>query len=101
MALFKEFIDERGIKSHYHRIANIQQNFINATPIVEVYVYHYSEAEYREIEKIKIAEDVHFQNIVGTDRYVFELDDTKGATRADFYIRMVEELPEYANAGNI
>lgn len=101
MALFKEFVDERGITSHYHRIADIQQNFINATPVVEVYVYHYSETEYREIEKVKIVEDVDFQNIVGTDSYVFELDDTKGATRADFYKRMIEELPEYANAEKI
>lgn len=101
MALFKEFTDERGIKSHYHRIANIHQNFINATPVIEVYVYHYSEAEYREIEKVKIVEDNDFQNIVGSDSYVFELDDSKGATRADFYKRMKEELPEYANAGDI
>lgn len=101
MALFKEFVDERGIKSHYHRIASIQQNFINATPVIEIYVYHYSEAEYREIEKAKIVEDIDFQNIVGTDSYVLELDDTKGATRSDLYKRMVEELPEYANAEKI
>ena len=101
MALFKEFVDERGVTSHYHRIASIQQNFINATPVIEIYVYHYSETEYREIEKVKIVEDIDFQNIVGTDSYVLELDDTKGATRADLYKRMVEELPEYANAEKI
>ena len=99
--LYLKNLYERGIKSHYHRIASIQQNFINETPVIEVYVYHYSEAEYREIERVKIVEDINFQNIVGTDSYVFELDDTKGATRADFYKRMIEELPEYANAEKI
>lgn len=101
MALLKELRDDRGIVSFYHRIANIQQNFINAEPVIEVYVYHYSEAEYREIEKQKIVENIDFQNIVGTDRYLFEVNDSLGATRHSFYERLKAEVPEYEGATDV
>lgn len=101
MALYKELIDNRGVVSHYHRIANISQNFMNSDRFSEVFVYHYAEAKYREFEKVKIVEDADFKNITGTDSYVFEMDDLLGATISDFYNRMVDELEEYAEATEI
>lgn len=101
MALLKERVDENGIISSYHRIANIQQNFINHEPLIEVYVYHYTSENFRNIEKIKIEEDGDYQNVVGFSRYIFELNDSLGATRTDFYNRMKNEIEEYFEAEDV
>lgn len=101
MALQKELIDSRGIVSRYHRIANIQQNFINHEPILEIYLYHYSDIGYRSAEKVEILENIDFQNIVGTSVHRLIVDESKGATRSDIYQRLKTEVPEFEGSVDI
>lgn len=101
MALYKEIINETGVVSKYHRIADIQQNFINVKPVLTVYMYHYADAKYRDIEKEKIIDNLHFQNITGATQYTLEIDDNKGATRKEIYKRLIKEVEEFEDAKEV
>ncbi len=101
MALKKTVTNEIGITSVYHRIADIQQNFINAEGILTIYVYHYAGADYRDIEKERIATDIDFQAICGTSRYTLPVNDSLGCTRADIYNRLKTEVDIFEDAEDI
>ncbi len=99
MALNKHLVLEKGIAARYFRIANITQNFINTEPILDVYIYGYTDKTYRDKEKA--VQDNNYQEIVFSKFYQLPIDDKKGYSREDIYKRIIEELPEFKGAKKI
>ena len=96
MALKKNVTDDKGITINYFRIANIEQNFINPQPIVEVYVYGYADESFRLIEKQE--NDINKQTVIYFDRFYLPLNDDLGYARADIYNRLKNEIPLFMGA---
>ncbi|MHB8962957.1 MAG: hypothetical protein ACYC5K_07355 [Saccharofermentanales bacterium] len=99
MALKKQLVLEKGIVASYFRIANITQNFINTEPLLDVYIYGYTDKTYRDNEKA--VSDNNCQEIVFSKFYQLPIDDKKGYSREDIYKRIIKELPEFKGATKI
>ena len=96
MALKKIITNDKGITTEYFRIANIEQNFINPQPLLEIYIYGYTDESFRLTEKDEADKDK--QTVVYFERFQLPLDDTKGYSREDIYNRLKTEVPLFEGA---
>ena len=96
VALKKQITDDKGVVINYFRIADIDQNFINPEPILEIYVYGYANENFRLVEKNEADKDK--QTVIYFERFQLPLDDTKGYSREDIYNRLKTEVPLFEGA---
>ena len=96
MALKKQITNDKGVVINYFRIADIDQNFINPEPILEVYIYGYVNENFRLMEKNEADKDK--QTVVYFECFRLPLDDTKGYSREDIYNRLKTEVPLFKGA---
>lgn len=99
MALYKEIINDKGVLTKYHRIANIEQNFLNQEPRLTVYMKSYSDDNFRSLEKNSENNDI--ETAIEFEHITLPLDDSKGATRDDIYKRLKEEVEKFKDAEDL
>jgi len=99
MAIKKIITTENGNEVSYFRIASINQNYINPTHVLEVYIYGYKSEDYRQTEKIKADRD--FQTVLSFKHYILPLSSEDDSSMSGVYKRIKEEIPEFENAEDL